>query len=112
MIAGTLLALQAHMFIRIGVCKPVFQHAIDERGVAEFAALAEGGQVVRRVGHGFRAACYDGVGVPCHDRLDAENDGFEGRGADFVDGGADGGVGHAGAEGTLPGWVLPETGDV
>ena len=62
------------------------------------------------VGHGFGAACYDGGGTAGHDCLRAEDDGFEGGGADFVYGGADGGVRHAGAEGALAGWVLTKTG--
>ena len=43
--------------------------------------------------------------------MGAEDDGFQGGGADFVYGGADGSVGHAGADGALPGGVLAETGE-
>jgi hypothetical protein len=44
--------------------------------------------------------------------LSAEDHGFDGGGADFVDGGADGGVWEASAEGTLAGGVLAEAGEV
>lgn len=44
--------------------------------------------------------------------MGAEDHGFDGGGADFVEGGADGGVGEAGVEGTLAGGVLAETGGV
>jgi len=41
--------------------------------------------------------------------LGAEDEGFYGGGADFVDGCADGGVGKGGVEGALAGGVLAET---
>jgi len=41
--------------------------------------------------------------------LGAEDEGFYGGGADFVDGGADGGVWEGGVEGALAGGVLAET---
>ena len=62
------------------------------------------------VGHGLGAAGYDGGGIAGHDCLGCEDDGFEARGAYFVDGGADGGFREAGANGTLSGRVLANTG--
>jgi len=41
--------------------------------------------------------------------LGAEDEGFYGGGADFVDGGADGGVGEGGVESALAGGILAET---
>ena len=64
---------------------------------------------MRGVGHGFGAAGYDAGCCACHYGLGAQDDGFEGGGADFVDGGADDGVGDAGVEGGLAGGVLAET---
>ena len=61
------------------------------------------------VGHGFCASCHNTGGVAEEDGLRGEDDGFEARGADFVDGGADGGVGEGGAAGALAGGVLAET---
>jgi len=41
--------------------------------------------------------------------LGSEDDGLKRRGADFIYGGTDSGIGHASAEGALAGWVLTET---
>jgi len=112
-VRGAFFALQAHVFaLAVGVCEAVAEDAVDELDVAEFSPVAEGGQVVWGVGHGFGAAGDDDVGAGGHDGLGAEDHGFDGGGADFVEGGADGGVGEAGVEGTLAGGVLAETGGV
>lgn len=94
------------MLAGVGVGEAVFQDPVDEGGVAEFGAGAQGGEVVRRVGHGFGAAGDDAGGGACHDGLGAEDDGFEAGGADFVDGRAGDGVGEAGVQSALSGGVL------
>lgn len=97
------------MFAGVGVGQAVFEEAVDEGVVAVFAALAQGGEVVGDVGHGFGAAGDDAGGVAGHDGLGGEYDGFGAGGADFVYGGADGGVGETGVEGALAGRVLADT---
>ena len=94
----------------VGVAQPVADERVHELNVAEFGAGASVGEVVRGIGHGFRAACQDAGGGARGDGLGAEDDGFEGGGADFVDGGADCGGGEAGGDGALAGGVLAEAG--
>lgn len=65
---------------------------------------------MRDVGHGFGAAGDDDGGAARLDRLGAEDDGFEARGADFVDGRADGAGGEGCVDGALAGGVLAQTG--
>ena len=93
----------------VGVLEAVFEDTVDEGVVTEFRAFAEGWEVVGNVGHGFGAASDDDRGVARHDGLGGEDDGFCARGADFVDGGANGGVAKAGIDSTLSCRVLAET---
>ena len=61
---------------------------------------------MRHVGHGFGAAGDDDGGGAGLDGLRAEDYGFQARGADFVDCGADCAGGEGGVEGDLAGGVL------
>ncbi len=61
------------------------------------------------VGHGFGAAGNDARGVARHDRLGGEDDGFGAGSADFVDGGANGGITQAGVDCALASGILAET---
>ena len=90
----------------VGVCQPVAEETVHEGSVAVFATLAKGGEVMGGIGHGLCTAGYDCRGTAGHYGLAGQDDGFEGGGAYFVDCCADGGIGHAGAEGALSGWVL------
>lgn len=97
------------MLLLIRIRQPVLEHAIHQRLIPILSSGTQVGQVVRDLGHGFGAAGdHDGGGAG-HDGLGAEDHGFEARGAHFVDGGADGGGGEAGAEGALTGGVLADT---
>lgn len=105
----TLLALQAHVLLLVCVGEAVLEHAVDQRLVAKLCTVPHVGQVVGRVGHALGAGGHDDVGIPSDDGLRADNKGFDGRGADLVDGCGDGRLGQASANGTLAGGVLAET---
>ena len=109
-VVGTLLALQAHVLLLVGIGEAVLEHTIDQRLVAELGAVAHGGEVVRGVGHALGAGGDDDVGIARDDGLGADNQGLDRRGADLVDGGCDRRLGQASANGTLAGGVLAETG--
>ena len=109
MVGCTFFRGHTHQFTVVGVHEAIFGYAVEEFDVAVFLARAELGEVVWGVGHGFCAAGHNAGGVAEEDGLGGEDDGFEARGADFVDGGADGGVGEGGAAGALAGGVLAET---
>lgn len=94
---------------RVSVREPISEDAVDERGVAEFGAGPQDGEVVGCVGHGFRTTGYDGGCVARHDGLGPEDDGFEARGTDFVDRCTDCRVGESCTNGALPRWVLSQT---
>lgn len=110
-VVGAELALHTHVFLLKGVGETVLEDGVDKGLVAVLGAVAEVGEVVRRVGHGFGAACDDDGRVAGHDVLGADDDGFEAGGADFADGRADDGVGEAGIESALPDGGLTETGE-
>ena len=96
------------LLLPVRIRQTVSEHTINQALIAELCACAHIGEVVRGVGHGLGAAGNDDVGVTGHDSLSAESDSFDSRGADFVDGGADGRGFEAGAEGTLASRVLAE----
>jgi len=98
------------VLVRVGVCEAVFKETVDEGVVAVFGTFTEGREVVGYVGHGFGAASYYRRGVAGHDCLGSKNDGLEAGGTDFIDGGADYRVREAGANRTLSGGILAETG--
>ena len=61
------------------------------------------------VGHGLGTTGDNDIGVSGHNSLGTKDDGLQARGADLVDGGADGAVVKAGTEGALSGGVLSNT---
>lgn len=97
------------MLRAVGVREAIFQESVHKGIVAVFAAFAEGGEVVGDVGHGFRTASHDDGGVAGHDCLGREDKGLGSGSADFVHGGADGGICETGVDGALAGGVLAET---
>ena len=107
---SALLSLHAHEFLvskRVG--QTVLHNAVDELLVAVLGAGTQVGEVMGGIRHGFSAACDDDVRGSGHDGLRSENHGLERGSAHLVDGGADSGVGEAGTESTLSGWVLADT---
>jgi hypothetical protein len=110
MVFSALLALESHVLLLVRIGQTVLEHAIDERLVAKLGARPEVGEVVRGVGHGFGTASDDNVCIAGYDCLGAEDQGFDGGGADFVHSGCDGGLGEASTEGDLAGRVLSEAG--
>lgn len=102
---------QTHvLLLAVSVRQTILQHAVDDGLVAVLGAVTQGWEVVGYVGHGLGAAGDDNRGVARYDGLGAEDDGLETRGAHLVHAGADYGVGDAGADGTLSGGCLAETG--
>lgn len=110
-LGGALLSLDTHVLRLVHVGKAVLQDTVDELLVTELGAGAQGREVVRDVGHGLGATGDNDLGVASDDGLGTENDGLQGRSADLVDGGSDGCLRKAGAEGALAGRVLAKAGD-
>lgn len=108
---STQLSLDTHMLRLVNVGKAVLQDTVDQLLVAELGAGAQVGEVVGDVGHRLGATSDDDIGVAGDDGLGTEDDGLQGRGADLVDGGSDGGLGKASTESALAGRVLTEAGD-
>lgn len=98
------------MFLLERVGQTILENTVDEGLVAVLGAVAQAGEVVGGVGHGFGATGDDDGGSAEHDVLGSEDDGFQRRGADLVDGGADGAVGETGADCTLAGGSLADAG--
>lgn len=95
------LGLETHVLLLVNIGQAILEDTVDESLVAVLGAVAEVGKVVRSVGHGLSSASDDNIGGAEHDVLGTEDDGLEGRSADLVDGGGNGGLGEAGAHGAL-----------
>ena len=95
--------------LAVSVCQAVAEDAVCSFDVAEFRALAAGGEVVGDVGHGLGSAGHDDGGVARHYCLSAKYDRFKARGTDFVYGCRDGGGFKIGVDGALAGRILTQT---
>lgn len=77
--------------------------------IAELGARPQVGEVVGSIGHALSACCDYDVGVSGYDGLGAEDEGFDGGCAHFVDSGGYGGFREAGAKDDLTSGILSET---
>lgn len=110
MVLSTLLGGKAHeLLLSIGILKAVLHDSVHHGLVTVLGAGAQAGEVVGGVGHGLSATGDDDIGVSGHDGLGTEDDGLQTRGADLVNGGANGGVGETSIDGALTGGVLSNT---
>lgn len=109
-VLSTLLGSKAHeLLLAIGILETVLHDSVDHVLVAVLGTGAQAGEVVGGVGHGLSTTGHDDVGVAGHDGLGTEDDGLQARGADLVDGGADGGVRETSIDGALARGVLTNT---
>ena len=109
-VLSTLLGRKAHeLLLAIGILKTVLHDSVHHGLVAVLGAGAQAGEVVGGVGHGLSATGDDDIGVSGHDGLGTEDDGLQTRGADLVDGGANGGLRETSIDGALTGGVLSNT---
>lgn len=107
-VIGTLLALQTHVLLLVGIGQTVLEDTIDQRLVTKLGSIAHVGKVVRGVGHGLGTTSNDNVGGAGEDGLSGKDDGLDAGGADLVDGGADDGLLETSSKGALTSRVLAE----
>lgn len=107
-VGGTLLSGETHVLLCVCVGQTILEHTIDEGLVAELGTVAHVWEVVGGVGHGLGATSDDDIGGTSENGLCSNDDGLDTRGADLVDGRANGGFLETSADSALAGRVLSE----
>ena len=105
---GTELAAGSHVLAAVHVPQAVQDHGVKKFSVAESIAFAGLGEQVGRAAHALHAAGHDQRRVAGANRLVGEHDGFQARAADLVDRERPDGIGQAGENRRLAGWVLAQ----
>ena len=102
---GNILSRGAHVIAVEGIPQAVLDHGVDEVPVTHFHAIAQM-RGMGRLRHGFLTTCGDDLRITRCNLLHAQCHGAKARTANLVQAPGRCGIGNAGMNGGLAGWVL------